>query len=462
MTDGSLYAIALSDAKSKIKSNTGRRFDYRIKQLEFVINQSLKYNNKNISGTNFRYVTFTTPFTLNKEIKKYMKIETLKSIEKWKGQKKKEFTDKTDCFKKTRIWWNRSKPGILGKIVFAPIIFDILFKFIMNGNSSSSRIKLILFIHIFIDILNADIRFPRAGPKPIICNQCLLIKGVFKENCKQLIQFDSNIKWKNKQPKPTSYQHNPTRAKETVLSYINCLKELIVCSQSFTNGYINTIISYFDNKLIQSETKKNQYKTINSGTNHTNNIETKLMNQLQINNTNHYNYNTNHTIKQEINGNDVNNIKAYQDGIFPTPELSAICSILVPYEPVHKQYKSISRWHPFNNGTSFANTNYEKYNEIQKQTQKHFQSSVIQKSYDDKSLISTVTPIFDNSSLSVNGDDDVHDIGQNQNDGTFLFGFPVNSESMYNRNNPYTSDKIFICIDDNCVFRESGYSYYSS
>ena len=47
--------------------------------------------------------------------------------------------------------------------------------------------ELKLFIEIFIKLLKSEIRFPRSGPKPLICKQCLLIPTLFKTKCKEFI-----------------------------------------------------------------------------------------------------------------------------------------------------------------------------------------------------------------------------------------------------------------------------------
>ena len=55
--------------------------------------------------------------------------------------------------------------------------------------------KTLEYIEIVIELLCAEIRFPRAGPKPLICKQCFLIKGTFK---RLLYQIYYNIWWKYK------------------------------------------------------------------------------------------------------------------------------------------------------------------------------------------------------------------------------------------------------------------------
>ena len=89
--------------------------------------------------------------------------------------------------------------------------------------------KLKLFIFIVIELLNAEIKFPRAGAKPLICKQCL-IKGRFKEDCNNFISIfgrEINILWTSPEIKPTSYQSNPKRAQQATRSFIDCLNQII-------------------------------------------------------------------------------------------------------------------------------------------------------------------------------------------------------------------------------------------
>ena len=78
--------------------------------------------------------------------------------------------------------------------------------------------KLKLFIQIFIKLLKSEIKFPRAGPKPLICEQCLLIKGIFREKCNDFI-----IKFL----KEPHNKQGHLRAKETTESFIASLNKLI-------------------------------------------------------------------------------------------------------------------------------------------------------------------------------------------------------------------------------------------
>lgn len=90
--------------------------------------------------------------------------------------------------------------------------------------------RLKLFIFIVIELLNAEIKFPRAGAKPLICKQCLLIKGTFKEYCNNFISIfgrEINILWTSPEIKPTSYQSNPKRAQEACRSFIHCLNQIV-------------------------------------------------------------------------------------------------------------------------------------------------------------------------------------------------------------------------------------------
>ena len=88
--------------KKKTKANTERRFNERCDKIEQVIKQTLTECNKNEE----RICTVKynkKPFQINDKIKKLMKSEILKSIDSWKGQRKK-FNDDQQCFKKSNLF----------------------------------------------------------------------------------------------------------------------------------------------------------------------------------------------------------------------------------------------------------------------------------------------------------------------------------------------------------------------
>ena len=96
--------------------------------------------------------------------------------------------------------------------------------------------KLKLFIQVFIKLLQSEIKFTRSGPRPLICEQCLSIKDIFREECHKFI-FKYSGESHNKHPKLQS-------SKEVTESFIVSLNK-IICkldrNDYNSNGINNTL-----------------------------------------------------------------------------------------------------------------------------------------------------------------------------------------------------------------------------
>ena len=132
----------------------------------------------------------------------------------------------------------------------------------MKKYESNIKKRFSFFIHIFILIIKEKIKFPSAGARPIICNQCFVSNNKFRINCQHFIRYFGNgIEWKGcpkktkiiydeSGEKKSQYISNKTRAQNATETFVNCLKDINNSFNKQSNESINQQIENWFNYII--------------------------------------------------------------------------------------------------------------------------------------------------------------------------------------------------------------------
>eukprot|EP01084_Bolivina_argentea_P169544 293903_1 len=181
----------LQTAKEKEIEKISTRVQQRKKKMIDCINKSIiKYN---------PYFENIFEFDIKEDITQKIYANTIfyasnsinnitNVLSKWNSGHYKRAIRNEKATKKVRTYWNRHKPKPLGDHLFNCIVAS-LFQYIMNTFEVllSQKDKLLCFIHIFEDLLNEKIKFPRSSCRPLILRVCLFRNNKFQQFCTKFI-----------------------------------------------------------------------------------------------------------------------------------------------------------------------------------------------------------------------------------------------------------------------------------
>eukprot|EP01084_Bolivina_argentea_P004599 8744_1 len=209
-------------AKLQVIENTKRRNSLRIDLLIDTANKELSKR------------TLQLPrFDISNSYRQQLISGITAHISNWVGGKYYTLDIKTvnDWYLKVRVWWNRGKAIKLGNDLFASFMKTIV-DFIRNEcKHLNERVKLSLFLDIFISILSTQIKFKRSKPRPLIPHQIFTKRNNFKTFAETFITY-FDYKWTNEWNKLAKsstgkcYIANKNRSSGLFLSYLQRCKHI--------------------------------------------------------------------------------------------------------------------------------------------------------------------------------------------------------------------------------------------
>ena len=121
---------------------------------------------------------------------------------------------------------------------------------------------MILFIDLFLCILNENIQFKKTKSQPLLPYQALIVSNKFKSSCIKLINH-FNVKWDQGDPIKISsvYQKDKKRSQRIFESFINALNN-IRDKLLFSKHIQYPILSLSVDIMIESDNNNNDFKCV--------------------------------------------------------------------------------------------------------------------------------------------------------------------------------------------------------